>query len=50
VIVAADRDKAGEAAAEGAAQTFLAQGRRVRIIRPHAPYKDFNDELMAGTV
>jgi DNA primase len=47
VVIAADRDLAGEAAANSAADTFLRQGRRVRIIRPAAPHKDFNDELRA---
>jgi DNA primase len=47
VVIAADRDPAGEAAADQAADTFMKEGRSVRIIRPAAPHKDFNDELVA---
>jgi putative DNA primase/helicase len=42
VIVAADADAAGEAAAQAAAQRFLREGRVVRIARPDGG-KDFND-------
>jgi DNA primase len=47
VVIAADCDPAGEAAANKAADTFSKEGRSVRIIRPAAPHKDFNDELRA---
>ena len=47
VVIAADRDPAGDMAANRAAEMFSKEGRRVRIIRPAAPYKDFNDELRA---
>ena len=47
VIIGADADGAGERAAQTAADAFSLQGRSVRIIRPLAPYKDFNEELMA---
>jgi DNA primase len=47
VVIAADGDPAGEAAANSAADIFVTQGRRVKIIRPAAPHKDFNDELRA---
>lgn len=44
VIIAADNDPncAGESAAQQAAQRFLREGRRVRIVRPPRG-KDFND-------
>jgi DNA primase len=46
VIVLADGDLAGEAAAEAAALRWKRQGRRVRIAR--APQgMDFNDLLLA---
>lgn len=45
VVIAADRDPAGDMAANRAAEMFSKEGRRVGIIRPAAPYKDFNDEL-----
>lgn len=47
VIILADGDDPGEAAARAAAARWLDEGRRVRIAR--APEgKDFNDLLMAG--
>lgn len=45
IIIGADRDPAGEAAARQAAEKHSTQGRRVRILRPLNGYKDFNDEL-----
>jgi DNA primase len=48
VVIGADCDQAGEAAAAKAVAAFRRQGRRVRIIRPAAPHKDFNDELRAA--
>jgi putative DNA primase/helicase len=44
VIILADGDDAGEAAAACAAQRWLKEGRRVRIARPPRG-KDFNDIL-----
>ena len=45
VVVAADADKAGNKAAEAAAERWRAEGRRVRIARPDRPGCDFNDIL-----
>jgi putative DNA primase/helicase len=45
VIIAADGDEPGERAANAAAQRFVGEGRRVRIVRPPAGYIDFNDAL-----
>jgi len=45
VVIAADTDVAGLAAAEEAARVYSRSGRSVRIIRPSAPYKDFNEQL-----
>jgi putative DNA primase/helicase len=45
VIVLADADAPGEAAAEAAARRWKAEGRRVRVARPPAG-KDFNDALV----
>ena len=48
VIVLADGDDAGEAAAQSAALRWKREGRRVRIARP--PHGlDFNDMLMSGS-
>ena len=48
VIVLADGDDAGEAAAQSAALRWKREGRRVRIARP--PHGlDFNDILMSGS-
>jgi len=47
LVIGADADEAGEAAARAAAERFAKQGRACRIIRPFAPAKDFNAELMA---
>lgn len=47
VIIAADRDKAGENAAVGSARRWKDEGRRVRIARPDLEGQDFNDVLMA---
>lgn len=46
VVIGADGDAPGEAAANKAAHAFTAAGRKVRIMRPAAGYKDFNAELM----
>lgn len=45
VEILADADVSGDAAAEDVARRFLAEGRSVRIARPLAPFKDFNDAL-----
>jgi putative DNA primase/helicase len=48
VIVLADGDEPGEAAAKECAQRFKREGRRVRIARP-SQGMDFNDLLRAPT-
>lgn len=45
VVIGADNDDAGDAAARKAAQAFGLRGLAVRIIRPLPDFKDFNDEL-----
>ena len=45
VVVLADADEPGEAAARDAAARWVHEGRRVRIARPDEGYKDFNDML-----
>lgn len=45
ILIAADRDVAGLAAAQQAAERFTREGRTVRIITPRYG-KDFNDEMM----
>ena len=49
VVIGADNDEAGEAAARGAAQAFTSRGLTVRIIHPLAGFKDFNAELIGGS-
>lgn len=49
VTIGADADAAGEQAARSAAERFASQGRQVRIIRPRAPFKDFNEQLQAAS-
>ncbi len=49
IIIAADADEAGEAAAQKAAQRFLSEGLRVRIARPPHGAGDFNDALVAAS-
>lgn len=46
VVIGADGDAAGEAAANKAAHAFAVAGRKVRIMRPAPGFKDFNAELM----
>lgn len=48
VVIGADGDAAGEAAANKAAHAFAAAGRRVRIMRPAVGFKDFNAELLGA--
>jgi hypothetical protein len=45
VIVLADHDRAGEAAARTAALRFIGEGRRVRLALPPKAGSDFNDML-----
>jgi DNA primase len=46
VVIGADGDAAGEAAAQKAAAAFTGTGRRVRVMRPASGHKDWNDQLM----
>lgn len=46
VVIGADGDAAGNAAAIKAAEAFASAGLATRIMRPTAPFKDFNAELM----
>ena len=43
VVIAADHDGPGRAAAAGAARRWRAEGRAVRIYQPDTPRLDFND-------
>lgn len=45
VVIGADNDPAGEAAAQKAAQAYAEKGCRTRIIRPLPGFKDWNAEL-----
>ena len=45
IVIGADNDHAGRTSADNAARAFAARGLSVRIIRPLAGCKDFNDEL-----
>jgi len=45
IVIGADGDPPGEAAAQKAARAFAARGLAVRILRPLHGFKDFNDEL-----
>jgi putative DNA primase/helicase len=47
VLIAADNDEPGEAAAQDAARRWMAEGRRVSIARPSAEFNDFSDVLQA---
>ena len=48
VVIAADPDKPGEEAARAAALRWASEGRTVRIARPDAAGRDFNDLLHGG--
>lgn len=48
IIIAADKDDAGERAAQAAARRWMAEGRQVRIARPNGP-GDFNHQLIWDT-
>jgi DNA primase len=45
IVIGADRNAPGEAAAQKAAKAYTAAGLAVRIMRPTVPFADFNDEL-----
>lgn len=45
VVIGADGDAPGEAAATRAGEAFTGRGLAVRIMRPKAGFKDWNDEL-----
>lgn len=49
VVIAADNDDAGLAAAQDAAAAFDQPGREVRIMRPRPGFKDFNMDLQSET-
>ncbi len=48
VVIGADGNAPGEAAAQKAAEAYTGVGLMVRIIRPTPPFVDFNAELMGG--
>lgn len=48
IVIGADNDPAGQQAAHKAALAFAERGLSVRILRPLAGCKDFNDELTGG--
>ena len=50
VIIAADHDEPGLAAANKAARKWTAEGRKVRIAKPPIEGWDFNDQLMSKNV
>jgi hypothetical protein len=50
VLLIADADAPGEAAAMNAANRFAGEGRRVRIARPRGGAKDFNEMLIGSAV
>ncbi|WBV44021.1 toprim domain-containing protein [Pseudoroseomonas cervicalis] len=47
IVVAADHDGPGEAAASAASARWRAEGRRVRVAKPNAAGRDFADILLA---
>jgi putative DNA primase/helicase len=47
ILIAADNDAPGAAAAQAAAQRWIDEGRRVSIARPPPEFNDFNDVLQA---
>ena len=49
IVIGADGDAPGEAAAQKAAAAFATAGHAIRIMRPTPPYKDFNAELTGKT-
>lgn len=49
VVIAADRDAAGQAAARGLAERLLSAGREVRVETPPAPFGDWNEARIGGS-
>ncbi len=49
VVIGADGNAPGEAAAQKAAEAYAALGLSVRIMRPAPPFVDFNAELMGAS-
>jgi DNA primase len=49
VVIGADGNAPGEAAAQKAAEAYAASGLSVRIMRPTPPFVDFNAELMGAS-
>lgn len=49
VVIGADADDAGRAAADKAVAAFVTQGREARVIYPIDPAKDFNQELQEAS-
>lgn len=47
IVIGADGDAAGEVGGRKAAEAFSARGLSVRIMRPAAGFKDFNEQLAA---
>lgn len=47
VTIAPDRDAKGNEAIEKGGRAFSAQGREVRCVQPPAPFKDWNEQLLA---
>ena len=47
IPLCADADEPGEQAAQTAAERWIGEGREVKIARPTAGHKDFNDMLMS---
>ena len=46
IVIGADGNAPGEAAAKKAAEAYAKAGLSVRIMRPTPPFVDFNAELM----
>ena len=47
-VIGQDNDPAGEREAVKAAVAFAERGVSVRVMRPTAPYKDWNEQLLAS--
>lgn len=48
VVIGQDNDPAGEREATKAAAAFIERALSVRVMRPAAPFKDWNDQLLAA--
>jgi DNA primase len=48
VVIGADNDAAGQRETDKAAEAFTARGLSVRIMRPSAGFKDFNEQAASG--